>query len=435
MFGNEKLRPDWKVKSYVIPVSRIETGDEFWTEAWTLKNAWNEIVAAYRAFDEQIKPLEAELAELRKEKLDARETRESLREIRAERKEKTLTTWKAQSPNIFYNDLENLRLAVDSAINLAYKNNGTLHFKKGIQTINFCKRFGLGGIKFTELLTESDSRNEKLRRKAVALRVGEKRESNRSRNKTLLHGHFLVGKSRVPVKFTGVWSYAVFPEAAFVKKIALVGKFSTLKNWQWRLIVTSEEPPLEFSPDTSLPIAALDLGYRRFEDYLRFGFVADSFGNKFELRLPTGNMMSAYLKNTIKFLAKKGAEKQYIKDLKDYFEWDSAQGASLENAKKQLKSLSDAAKKQGIEIPEEWSEIFTGFVKMRNRGLLKLKKVSNEILSDGASEITEATRDLLKQTIEILDKWQAANTCFETEKEHFRRKFLGRRKMKFESDV
>lgn len=58
MFGVEKLRPDWTVKTYVIPVSRIGASDEFWAEARTLKNAWNETVAAYRAFDGQIIPLE-----------------------------------------------------------------------------------------------------------------------------------------------------------------------------------------------------------------------------------------------------------------------------------------------------------------------------------------------------------------------------------------
>ena len=38
-----ELRPDWKIKTYVIPISRIETSVEFWTEARNLKDAWNEI--------------------------------------------------------------------------------------------------------------------------------------------------------------------------------------------------------------------------------------------------------------------------------------------------------------------------------------------------------------------------------------------------------
>lgn len=39
LLGVKKLRPDWKIKTYVIPISRIETNDEFWMEARTLKNA------------------------------------------------------------------------------------------------------------------------------------------------------------------------------------------------------------------------------------------------------------------------------------------------------------------------------------------------------------------------------------------------------------
>ncbi|MDQ6786797.1 MAG: hypothetical protein M3033_08295 [Acidobacteriota bacterium] len=435
MFGVEKLRPDWRVKTYVILVSRIETGDEFWAEARNLKNAWNEIVAAYRAFDEQIATLETELARLRREKLDEGEVKTTLSRIRAERKEGTLATCKAQSPNVLYNDLENLRMAVESAVSLTYKNGGTLHFKKGVQSVNFTKRFKSGGIKLAELLTELNSRDAQLRRKSLAMRVGVKRESNRSRNKTPLHCHFLVGKSRVPVKFTGVWSYSFFPEAAFVKKAALVGKFSALKNWHWRLILTVEEPPVKIISEPLLPTAAIDLGYRRFAGYIRFGFVADSAGNRFELRLPDGNMISAYLKNTIKFLAKKGVEKRYITDLKDYFDRDAAQGANLEETKKQLKEISEAAKKRGIETPEKWREIFAGLAKMRNRRLLKLKKTSNEIL-EGANAATEKVpEELLEQTIEIVDGWQAKNVYFETEKEHFRRKFTGRRKLLYRQTV
>lgn len=183
-----------------------------------------------------------------------------------------------------------------------------------------------------------------------------------------------------------------------------------------------------------MPIAALDLGYRRFPDYIRFGFIVDSLGNKFELRLPHGNMMSSYLRDTIKFLAKKGVEKQYIKDLNDFFVWDSVQGTSLEETKTQLKKISELTKKQAVEMPEAWKGGFLGFVKMRNRGLIKLKKISNEILDEGA-ETNENVQDTLRQTIEIIEKWQAKNSYFETEKEHFRRKFLGRRKLLFRSLV
>jgi hypothetical protein len=439
MFGRAKLRPDWQVKTYEVPISRIETDDKFWEEARTLKNAWNEIVAAYRAFDEQITTLETEFARLKNEKLDAEDVKASLKQARVERGEKTRAAWKAQSPKVLYNDLETLRLAMESALSLAYKNGGTLRFKKGIESINFSKRFKSGGAEFAELLTTLDSRDAKLSRKPLALRVGVKRESRRSRNKTPLHGHFLIGKSRVPVKFTGVWSYPLFPspEAAFVKKVALVGKFSRLKHWRWKLVLTIEEPLTEIAPDASLPIAALDLGYRRFPGYIRFGFVADSLGNRFELRLPDGNMISAYLKRTIKFLEAKGTEKLYVRDLKDYFAWDSAQSTRLEETKAQLKTLYDSSKEQGIEMPERWLEAFDGLDKRRNRGLLKLKNVSIELLKpeETKTEDIAAARDWLRRTVEIVNKWQEADVFFETEKEHFRRKFSGRRELLYRQTV
>lgn len=434
MFGVKKLRPDWQLKTYAIPISRIDIGDEFWNEAQIFKDAWNEIAAAYRTFDEQITALETELVLLKKEKLDYVDTNLSLKAIRAERRKKTFETAKSQSPKVFNSDLENLRIAVKSAINLAYKQNGTLRFKKGIQAVNFSKRYNAGGVKFKELLTELDSRSEKLLRRPLALRVGALRKSRRSLGKTLLHGHFLVGKSRVPVKFTGVWSYSFFPLAAVVKKATLVGKFSALRKWQWSLNLVIEEPPAKIERKIPMPIAGLDLGYRRFTDYIRFGFIVDSAGNKFELRLPLGNMLSGYLKRTAKFLAEKGVEKEYIKSLEDYFDWDAAQGSSLEEAKIQLTSLSKFAAEKEIEMSEKWREIFNDFSKIQNRGILKLKEIFVEILA-AKDEIDKAERDLLKQTIGIIDTWQKKDFFYKTEKEHFRRKFLGRRKLLYRQTV
>ena len=93
--------------------------------------------------------------------------KENLSNARKERKAETLKTWKAQSKQIFTNDLENLQTSVNSAINLAYKNKGTMHFKRGITAINFCKRFGSGGVNFSKLLTGFDSRDDKLTRRSV----------------------------------------------------------------------------------------------------------------------------------------------------------------------------------------------------------------------------------------------------------------------------
>lgn len=120
--------------------------------------------------------------------------------------------------------------------------------------------------------------------------------------------------------------------------------------------------------------------------------------------------------------------------MNDFFVWDSVQGTSLEETKTQLKKISELAKKQAIEMPEVWRNGFLGFVKMRNRGLIKLKKISFEILDEGA-ETTEAVQNTLSQTIEIIEKWQAKDNYFEIEKEHFRRKFLGRRKLLFRQVV
>lgn len=436
MFGVEKLRPDWQVKNYVIPISRIETGEDFWNEARILKNAWNDIVAVYRSFDERIKELETALFEAKKEKLDSTDIKADLNQLKKQRKDETLQCWKSQSVNVLNNDWENLQIAVNSAINLAFKNNGTMHFKSGIQSVNFCKRYSGGGVAFSELLTEFDSRDgDLLKRKPVALRVGRRRESNRSRQKTPLHGRMLVGKKRVPINFTGLWSYPEFPEPAFIKKVTLVGKFSKIHHWQWNLIITIEIPPAPVArPDNALT-AAIDLGYRRFPDYIRFGLIVDTAGNKFELRLPDGNMLSSYLKGTIKFLADKGIEKKFIRDLSDFFLWDSEQGKCLEEAKAALQTLYTEAKDAKMEMPEAWKNAFNGFAKMKNRGLAKMNRTVTGLLEDENLSTVEMVREILEATTRIIETWKLKDDYFETEKEHFRRKFLGRRKILFRQTV
>lgn len=88
--------------------------------------------------------------------------------------------------------------------------------------------------------------------------------------------------------------------------------------------------------------------------------------------------------------------------MQDFSAWCSAQDLCLEETKKRLKTLSDRAKEQEVEMPDEWREVFAGFTKIRNRGLLKLKNIAAEILS-GANEIPETAHNLLRQTIETID--------------------------------
>lgn len=306
MLQVKRLRPDWNVKTYVVPISRLDTNEEFWAEARKLKDAWNEAVATYRSWDTQALALQEKLVQLNKAKLDVDAVKTELKTLGGDRKTKTREILKTYSSKLFTNDLESLYIAAESAMDLAFRKGGTLHFKTGILSVNFTKRFKSGGAAFDDLFTDLAPESQSLRRKPLIFRAAPRRESRRSQNKTLLHCRYLVGKSRIPIEFTGLWSYPAFEGKVFVKRAILVGKWSAARVWRWRLILNIEEPPVKIPPAAPLsPSAAIDLGYRRFAEYIRYGFVVDTGGNKFELRLPTGNMISAYLKNTIRFLQKK----------------------------------------------------------------------------------------------------------------------------------
>ena len=316
----------------------------------------------------------------------------------------------------------------------SFRKKGTLHFKGGLESVNFTKRFKRGGIRFDDLFTDLDPEDRKLRRKPLIFRAEAKRESKRSQNKTLVYAWYFVGKARIPVKFTGVWSYPPFENEVFVKRAILVGKRSAADVWYWRLILNIEEPRVTNPPNQLSPAAAIDLGYRRFPEYIRFGFVADTAGNRFELRLPTGNMVSAYLKKTISFLQKKGVEKAYVKDLNEYSQWDVQQATDLQQTKNELDRLSAISKSNEIEMPSYWADAFSSLEKMRSRGLLGLRNKFVEIL-DSASLPDPKPQKTLRTFIEIVDRWHIKDLYVETEKEHFRRKFFGRRRLLYRQTV
>lgn len=428
-FKIEKLRPDWKTKNYVLPVTSITLPDEFWNEARISKNAWNEVVAAYRSFDEEIAGLQASYSEIKAAKGDLSEAKQALSNASKIRKETAIEMCKTQSAMLFNNDYENLQQSLQTGLSQAFRTRGTLHFKRGVENINFCKRYGAGGVSFGDLFTESDTREKS--RSAFTLRRAVKWESNKSRNRQPVFGRILVGKSRVPVNFHAVWSYPHDLEGAFVKKVALIGRIDRLRKWSWQILITAEREPVREVFSENRPAAAIDLGYRKFEDYIRFGYLADTTGRRFELRLPHTNFENADLRRTLKLQAKYAdwKEKNYIKSLEDFFVWDSAQGTAFQETKNKIKAIYEQAVKLEDVSLDEWKKSFAGFVKMRNTGLHKILRATAVALEAGQTE--DQAVALLNEIRELIEKQRELDNYYEKEKEFFRGKFAGRRDIMF----
>lgn len=92
------------------------------------------------------------------------------------------------------------------------------------------------------------------------------------------------------------------------------------------------------------------------------------------------------------------------------------------------------SKKKQVEIPNSWGEAFAGIERMRGRGLKRLRHHLGEILETGIGPKPEVL-ETLRSFNEIVDRWSIKDTYFETEQEHFRRKFFGRRRLLYRQTV
>lgn len=428
-FKVEKLRPDWKTKNYVLPVTGITLPEEFWNEVRLAKNAWNDVVAAYRGFDEEIAAWQTRYSEIKAAKGDLSEAKQALSNASKIRKETTNEVCRAQSAVLFSSDYENLQISLQKAYSQVYRTRGTLNFKRGIESINFCKRYSAGGINFDSLFTEKDTREAG--RAPFTLRRGEKWKSNKSLNRQPLFGRILIGKSRIPVNFRALWTYRHDLEGAFIKKVSLIGKLNRLRKWTWQILITAESEPVREIFSENRPIAAIDLGYRKFENYIRFGYLADTTGRKFELRLPHTGFENSDLRQTLRMQTKYSdwKEKNYIKSLKDFFVWDAAQGSAFQETKNQLKAIYEKIAQSDDEIINEWKKSFTGFVKMRNTGLLKILRATAVAFETGT--VSGETKLNLIRIKELIENQRKLDNYYEKEKQFFRRKFAGRRDIMF----
>lgn len=428
-FKIEKLRPDWKVKNFVIPISSISLPEEFWQEAKTYKESWNKLVETYRSFDNQLDPLTEKYQELKKAKESLTEIKAEMSEVTKNRREAVNQVCKQQSEALFNNDYENLQQSLQTALGLAFKTRGTLHYKR-LDKINFCKRYGNGGTKFAQLFTEKNTQTKP--RSPFILRLGEKWESNKSRFRQPLFGKMLVGKRRIPVNFCGTWTYPTMLENDFIKKVSLTGSRDRLGNWQWQIVIAVETEPIQEIYAENRPVCAIDLGFRKFEDYIRFGFIVDSTGRKFELRLPHTGFINADLKRTLKLKAKFSdwREKEYIKSLEDYFVWESAQGSHFQSTKNKVEALT----KKCVELEAdnelaEWKICLAGFSKMRQTGFKKILRYSKLALAEQVN--TPSIKSLLEEIITLIEKQIEADNYYLREKDFFRQKFSGRRDIYF----
>ena len=82
-----------------------------------------------------------------------------------------------------------------------------------------------------------------------------------------------------------VMQHRPIPANAIVKSVRWVGRRTAAFGWDWHICIQVEEPHGPAREKTKLT-AAIDVGWRKFADYIRIGYLIDSTGHQEELRLP-----------------------------------------------------------------------------------------------------------------------------------------------------
>lgn len=222
-------------------------------------------------------------------------------------------------------------------------------FKSGLQSVHvpFCDRNG--GRDVTWFFEKAERRIY-----VRPLKLGEA-TARRDKDRSPARAHFTVDGQAVALKCNLSQS---FPTGTLVKRVSLIGSLQRPFGWQWRLQFTVSYPAPE-KPVTGRAAIGLDLGWRRFEDRIRVGMIFDGV-RYHEISLPL-DMAS---RRTTK------AGKRV--DIRDAWELEAQIGNGVEQCKAALRAMSKS------EWPEPARAMMQGIVKMRERGLFRLRRELRE---------------------------------------------------------
>jgi transposase len=211
-----------------------------------------------------------------------------------------------------------------------------------------------------------------------------------ARNARLANARFQVGEKSVPLR---VNVHRALPREGLVKTAALCGEFNRLaRQWTWHIVITVETPP-QNKPPRSPRRAGLDLGWRKFDGYIRIGYVVDDDENEIELRLP------------LDFSTKQARHQGYPCTHAELAELESSIALDLEAVKARLREL-------GV-VPASLTQ-------MRQGGLKKFLR-----------ELEQREGELLPQefrALEVLREWRHTDERKQVRYNRSAARFLERRR-------
>ena len=396
--------------------------EDFWEQARAMNALWNELV-------ETREQLTVELNILRESDRPAASAAEAAATDSAARpkriksaNEKTFwlefdrrlvelskrSDWKQRlGDNARQYILENFRTASVRA----FRDRGTLRRKSAVlRSVVIPYRFTEGGWKTERIFTGNA---QKLHLHPLPPEVYEKNDWQ-SRRSRLTDGFYGYGVKNRPLPLR-VLMHRPLPTGGLVKTVKLTGKFDSLSRlWKWHLLITVQTAPApektESAVKTAERCAALDIGYRRMADYLRIGYLLDTGGNQYELRLPIIEPPSRKLLNALKSV-NRGREHNKLLPLTvegffpvtifDVCQWQKINDSHLEQVKTRIGELLKNAVQNDGDFPEEVTAILKKLSLVRRAGLSKLRRIT---------EVEAGANEALRTVHALLDDWQRGDT-------------------------
>lgn len=272
---------------------------------------------------------------------------------------------------------------------MALKVGGEIKFRSGfIQQFHFPHRFTGGGLEPASIY---QNRTKRLFIEAVA---EEFYADNKYRNRLnrVTSGWFGMGlRNSLRIPFRIVLERPIPPEAK-IKTANLIGRFKN-QNWEYYLVFTVDEPVTDSgNGEKPKAVAGLDLGWRKFENYIRFGVLADSNGNLFEFRLPQNPGKKQSLRRLEKMLARHGKPAPKLPQTwQDIEDWQGQNGLAIQRVKQLLSQLS-------LPRTEALEPFIANLVKVGKSGLLRLLRALEPIATEQEPDVLTA--------LDILQKWR-----------------------------
>ncbi|MBI4468385.1 MAG: hypothetical protein HY650_03580 [Acidobacteria bacterium] len=348
------------VYTYKYWIQPVVIPREVWETGRHMQAVWNQLVALREAASERVKAVEAVPGELEKAAIHA-ELEIELRDA----VNRSGLNWECREFILDKFKLATLRAITRIKTGAPARMAGFPRLRTQLQKITIPHRYTGGGVPPFKLIRPRPWKSTKrfwmgsVPREAYLDNVREHRRLRYAEGFFGLDGGMMRFKAMV---------HRAIPDEARVKNVVLIGTQSREFGWEWAISVVCEVPACPISAKGTGRYCGLDLGWRKFDGYLRIGMLVDNAGKVIELRLPL-EMSNRRTRDFNTWIAK--ADRPAADRI--YESWEELRAAisradqSMESLKAKLTRLAEP-----IDLPDTIRSLLTQLQALRKGGLIRL---------------------------------------------------------------